>query len=189
MKLDHKRKALFALFLLFAFALACTDETGKANKLVDEGNKLVDEANKLWADANGKQEKMKSAVDQISSDNTEADLEKARSIAKEVIDAYDKAKNKCTEAAKKYEEGSGFKINEKFKEYLKLKADEFKKRAEMSESAKGVAQALISSENKNDYTKKSAESDEKTEKLRKEAQDLADKANTIQKENKDIFKQ
>ena len=50
--------ALWAGLLLLAVALACgsSDETEKANKLVNEGNAAIDEGKKYVADAEEKKE-------------------------------------------------------------------------------------------------------------------------------------
>lgn len=179
--------AIMAVFLMVVAVLACSlgDETDKANKLVDEGNAAVQEANKYVTEAEEKKQKMYNAVPSIK---TDAQLEQARALAKEAIAAYDKAKEKCDAVAKKYEEASNLKIKDKFKEYLTLKAKEWKKRAETVETAKGTPQALIDSENGGIYTTKANANNEKVDKLSKEANDFASQAEKLQKENKDVFK-
>jgi hypothetical protein len=117
-----------------------------------------------------------------------AELEQARTVAKEAIAEYEQAKQKCTEAANKYEEASKLKVNDKFKEYLTLKAKEYKLRAELMETAKGTPQALIDSENQASFTSKAKAINEKVDKLSKEADDLGAQADKIRNENKGIFK-
>src|SRR5262249_12867391 len=136
-----------ALLLLTAAVLACrsasSNETDKANKLVAEGNAAVQEAKKFIADAEDKKNQMlKTNV---------AKLAQARAIAADAIAAYDKAKDKCKEAAQKYDEASKLKISDKFKEYLTLKVKEYNKRAELVEAAKGTPQALIDSTNRSSF--------------------------------------
>lgn len=179
--------AVMALFLMVAAALACNfgDETDKANKLVDEGNTSVQDARKYITEAEEKKAKMLEAVDAIKGDE---DLEAARKTAKEVITAYDKAKEKCEDVAKKFEEASKLKINEKFKEYLSIKVSEFKKRADLVDAAKGTPQALIDSKNKASFMTLAKSTAEKVDKLNKEADDLAGQAEKVQKENKDVIK-
>src|ERR1700682_5745291 len=102
--------AVMALLFLVAAVLACSsgDDTAKANKLVDEGNAAVQDAKKFVTEAEGKKQAML---------NTPvAQLADARATAKEAIADYDKAKEKCKEASKKYEEASKLKIKDKFKE-------------------------------------------------------------------------
>jgi membrane-associated HD superfamily phosphohydrolase len=188
-KMSNQRQltTVMALLLVVAAVLACNlgDETGKANKLVDEGNAAVQDAKKYYEDAEEKKENMINAVDAIKND---ADLEAARAIAKEAIVAYDKTKAKCEEVSKKYEEASKLKIKDKFKEYLTLKTSEFKKRAEIVDTAKGIPQALIDSKNKASFNSSAKTISEKVDKLTKEADDLGAQADKLQKDNKDIFK-
>jgi DMSO/TMAO reductase YedYZ molybdopterin-dependent catalytic subunit len=183
-KLNSQRHAtaVMALFLVVAAVLACSlgDETEKANKLVDEGNAAVKEAQKYVADAEEKKQKMLRT--------NVAKLEEARATAKEAIAAYTKAKEKCDEAAGKYEEASKLKIKDQFKEYLTLKTKEFKKRAELVETAQGVPQALLDSKNRADFVSSANTTNEKVDKLSKEADDLAAQATKLQKDNPGIFK-
>lgn len=188
-KMSYQRQltTVMALLLVVAAVLACNfgDETDKANKLVDEGNTAIQDAKKYYADAEEKKEKMITAVDAIKGD---ADLEAARAMAKDVITAYDKTKSKCEEVAKKFEEASKLKVNDKFKDYLTIKVSEFKKRAEIVDAAKGTPQALIDSKDKATFISAAKSTNEKVEKLSKEADDFAAQAEKVQKENKDVIK-
>lgn len=176
-----------AFLLMVAAVLACNlgDETDKANKLVDEGNAAVSDAKKYVTEAEEKKQKMMSAVDAIK---VEADLEAARGLAREAIAAYDKTKAKCEEVASKFEEASKLKVNEKFKEYLTIKVKEYRKRAEVVDTAKGTPQALIDSKKKESFMSSAKSNAEKVDKLDKEADDLAAQADKVQKENKDVIK-
>ena len=174
--------AVMALLILVVAVLACSsgDETEKANKLVDEGNSAVKEAKKHVADAEEKKQKMlKTPV---------AELEDARATAKEAIAAYDKAKEQCKEASKKYEEASKLKVKEKFKEYLTLKMKEWDKRAEWVETAKGTPQALIDSQSRESFISMANANTDRVDRLSKEADDLAEQADKLQKDDPDIFK-
>ena len=184
MKMDNQRhsNAVMALLLVLGAVLACSsgDETAKANKLVDEGNTAVQDAKKFVADAASKKQQML---------NTPvAKLADARATAQEAIAAYDKAKEKCKEASKKYEEASKLKIKDKFKEYLALKVKEYDKRAELVETAKGTPQALIDSKTRSAFIGMARANNERVDRLSKEADDLAAQADKLQKDNPDIFK-
>jgi len=171
-----------ALFLLVAAVLACSsgNETEKANKLGDEGNAAVEEGKKFYADAEAKKQQMlETKVSQLA---------EARTLAKEAIAAYDKAEDKCKEAAKKYDEASKLKISDKFKEYLGLKTKEYNKRAELVEAAKGTPQALIDSESRTSFISKANANNDKVAKLIKEADELAGQAKKIETDNPDMFK-
>ena len=182
--------ALLAAALLVAVVLACNlDETTKANELVKQGNAAVEEFKKFATDAEDKKEKMLVAVDAIrESENQEADLEKAKGIAKESIDGYTKAEAKCKEVASKYDEASKLKLNEKFKDYLAAKVKEWNKRAEVMAAAKGIPQALIDSKSHADFMSAAKAAKEKTDKLDKEATDLRDAGDKIQKDNPTVIK-
>src|SRR5258706_12943360 len=182
MRNQRHTNPVMALLLLVAAVLAwsSSDETEKANKLVDEGNSAVQEAKKFVGEAEGLKEKM------LQTDV--AQLDEARAIAREAIAAYDKAKLQCKEASKKYEEASKLKVKDKFKEYLELKTKEFDKRAELVETAKGTPQALIDSENRSAFIGMAKANNERVDRLTKEADDLAAQANKLQKDNADIFK-
>ncbi len=180
---SQRHSSMFlALFLLVAAVLACSsgDETEKANKLGDEGNAAVAEGKKFFQEADDKKQKMLQT--------NVSELAEARTLAKEAIAAYDKAEDKCKEAAKKYDEASKLKISDKFKEYLELKAKEYNKRAELVETSKGTPQALLDSENRSSFITRAQANNEKVAQLAKEAEDLAAQATKIEKDNPNMFK-
>lgn len=186
MKMNNQRNstAVMAMLLLVAVVLACNktggDETEKANNLVTEGNAAVQEAKQYVTEAGEKLDKMlKTPV---------AKLKEARATAAEAIAAYDKAKGKCKEASKKFEEASKLKVKDKFKEYLTLKVKEFDKRAELVETAKGTPQALIDAKNRVSFVSVANANNERVDRLTKEADDLAAQAAKVQKDNPDSFK-
>jgi hypothetical protein len=183
-KMNSQRHSsmIMALFLLVAAVLACSsgDETEKANKLGDEGNAAVEEGKKFFQDADDKKQKMlQTNVSQLA---------EARTLAKESIAAYDKAEEKCKEAAKKYDEASKLKISDKFKEYLGIKVKEYNKRAELVEAAKGTPQALIDSESRSSFITRAQANNDKVAALAKEADDLAGQAKKLEADNPNMFK-
>lgn len=187
MKVNHPSQSsmFMALLLLLAVVLACGgttigNETEQANKLVDEGNAAVQDAKKFVTEAESKKDSMlHTNVRQMA---------EARTLAKEAVAAYDKAEEKCKEAAKKYDEASKLKINDKFKEYLGLKVKEYNKRAEMVATARATPQALLDSESRNSFVIRVKAANEKVDQLSREAQELADQSDKLQKGNPDIFK-
>lgn len=184
MNTPNKSSMFMAVLLLLAVVLACSssvgNETAQANKLVDEGNAAVQEAKKFVATAEEKKDAMlHTNVRQLA---------EARTLAKESVAAYDKAEEKCKEAAKKYDEASKLKINDKFKEYLALKVKEYNKRAELVESARATPQALIDSESRASFITRAKAANDKVEELNKEADEFASQSDKLQKDNPDIFK-
>lgn len=184
MKMNNQRysSAVMALLLLVAAVLACSsaNETEKANKIGDEGNAAVQEGKKFFIDADEKKQRMLQT--KVS------ELAEARTLAKEAIAAYDKAGEKCKEAARKYEEASKLKISNKFKEYLGIKVKEYNKRAELVEASKGTPQALIDSETRSSFASRMQANNEKVAQLAKEADDLAGQAKKLEADNPDMFK-
>ena len=174
--------ALLAGLLLLGVLLACgsSDETEKANKLVNEGNAAIDEGKKYVADAEEKKSRMLQTP--------VAQLAEARTLAREAIRTYEQAEQKAKEAAGKFDEASKLKVSDKFKEYLALKVKEFNKRAELVEALKGVPQALIDSENRTSFMTRANESNQKAQNLAKEADDLEAQADKLQKDNPDSIK-
>jgi hypothetical protein len=186
MKMNNPSQSsmFMALLFLVAVVLACStttgNETDKANKLVDEGNAAVQEAKKSVATAEEKKDAMlHTKVSQLA---------EARTLAKESVAAYDKADEQCKEAAKKYDEASKLKINDKFKEYLALKVKEYNKRAELVEAARATPQALLDSESRTSFITRAKAANDKVEALSKEAEELSNQSQKLQKDNPDIFK-
>ena len=175
-----------AFVLLIAAIWACGNSTtnngdlDKANKLVDDGNAAVDQVKKFFEDADGKKEQM------MHTDRRR--VAEARVLAAGAIASYDKAADKCKEAASKFDEASRLNVSDKFKQYLILKTKEFNKRAELMEAGKGTPQALIESTNWSSFANRANSNQTKIDQLLKEAQDLAAQADKIQKDNPDIFK-
>src|SRR5258708_959110 len=174
--------AFMALLLLVAAVLACSsgDETEKANKLAGEGNAAVEEGKKTFQDADDKKQKMLRT--------NVSELAEARTLAKEAIAAYDKAEDKCKEAARKYDEASKLKISDKFKEYLGIKVREYNKRAELCEAAKGTPQALIDSESRPSFISRANVNNGRVAQLLKDADEIAGQAKKLEADNPDMFK-
>jgi hypothetical protein len=179
-----KRNSVFALAVVLAFVLACSggNETDQANKLVAEGNAAINEGNKLATEAGAKND---SVFDQLSADDFEASKEKLSPTAKEAVDGLTKSAAKYREAAKKFEEASKLKIDDKFKEYLSLKSQEFNKRAEQMDVGKGNAQALLDSSDMQGLTAEISKNRTRYQSLDKESKDLEAKAAKIREDNKD----
>lgn len=186
MNFKYKLNALISLLMIFIIVLACnTNENVKANEHIDKANTSIDSANTALKDANSKNAAMISAEKNVKSNS---EIESVKTMAKDVIAAYEKASADYNEASKQFDEAGKLKVQDKFKEYVQTKADEMKKRSEMCNAAKGIAQALIDSKNRKEYNEKTSGVDDKVADISKEAKELADKAEKIREENKDIFK-
>lgn len=184
-----KRNALLAFMLMAAFALACSslgDEREKANQLVNEGNKLVEEGNQLGQDAQAKFKEISQMMRGFP-DNRE-DL---RQPSDELTDIIEKGSEKFREASKKFDEASKLKVDEKFKEYLSLKSQEFNKHAEHIEALKGYPQAILDPAIKDATALKTKLEavDARVDDVGKEWKNLEARANKVREDNKDKFKQ
>ncbi len=178
-----KRNMFLAFALMITFVLACGsgDEIDKANKLVAEGNTAIQEGNKLALEAGPKNDKI---FEEVTADTYEEDKEKLKGTAKEAIDGLTKSAEKYREASKKFDEASKLKVDDKFKEYLTLKSQEFSKRAEQMDAAKGNAQAFLDSADAVSLMAKINANKPRIEALDKESKDLEAKADKIRSENK-----
>lgn len=183
-----RRNSLIALAMLIGFVLACSgslgDETAQANKLVNEANALIQEGNKLSTDASAKNDKV---FNELKPATFDEDKERLKGAAQEAVDGFSKSAQKFRDAAKKFEEASKLKINDKFKEYLQLKTQEFNKNAEQMETAGLMPKAVLDSPDAETLSQKIKENKERYDKLEKEAKELSDKAEKVRAENKDKF--
>jgi hypothetical protein len=180
--------AILAILMLIFVGLACSgDETEKANSLVDEANKFVAEGNKAVQEAESKGKEFDKKVSDASGQREEQqDINKFAND--NLIPTYNKIKENYTKAGEKFGEASKLKINDKYKEYLQLKEQEFKKRAEYAESLNAIPNTLAKSQSKDEYLEKVEKDVENSKKLAKEADDIAAKATKIQTDNPTIFK-
>lgn len=184
MKPHLRNYTLLALLALLTFAVACT-ETEQANKLIEEGNAMITEANKMSEEAGTKYGKL---LDNMTDENFSEEQAKSKSDINAAADAFGKSAEKYRAAAKKFEEASKMKVDDKFKEYLSFKAQEFNKNADGSEAAQALVKALADSADGAAFKAKIAELKPKVDQLSKEATEFQQKAEKIRTENKDKFK-
>lgn len=181
-----KRFTSFTFLLLACFVLGCNAyETDKANKLVDAGNVAVTEANQFFQEANSKADKL---FDSINIQQYPEERDSLKDSAQEALNEFEKSAAKYREAATKFDEASKLKLQEQLKEYLRLKSQEFSKRAEQADIAKGNPKALLESRDADELVKKVKENEDRSDNLEKEAGELAEKSSKIEQENKNIFK-
>lgn len=175
-----------AFIILIMVGLACSgDETQKANELVKEANKFIMQATEDAKKADEKGNEYDTKLAKITNDNQ---LEELRNLGKEVMKNYDSINESFTKASSKFDEASKLKINEKFKEYLEIKAKEMKKRSEYFLEIKKIPQALIDSKSKQEYLSESAKIGTSAKKMIDEAKDLAEKGDKIVKDNPSVIK-
>jgi hypothetical protein len=188
MKTKNRLNFVLAGLLLAGLLLACKfgDETEKANELIAKANKSITAANEAGQKGLKRIAEMEEMAGKIASDD---DLKETRAVAGECKETFGKARDGYKEASEGFSGASKLKVNEKFKEYCETKAAELLKRSEMMTAGAEEAEAMIKSENRNEYQTQVKTITEKFNKLKGEADELAKKADKIQADNKDVFKE
>ena len=192
MKNQNKINAIFIAVIALAIGLACS---GSAGNQQAEANKIVDQANKKLDDAKTLYEKTETRNTALFSQNIQtlqqlfAYKAKMGGEAKSIVGDYEKVVEMLKDVSKQYDDISRMNLNEKYKDYAKLKSDEFAKRAEAVDIRKGNAQAFTEIDDPRTMTAKFDENNAKSDRLFKDAEDMGAKAKKMEDENKDIFKQ
>ena len=186
--LMNPRKKLSALLalLIAAFLLASCSEMSKAKKLVEDGNNAVKESEKYAVEADSKLKELDRRREEFPSNREQLEV-----VSKEAIELLVKASQKLREAASNYEAAGQAKIDDKLREYLSLKSQEFSKHVEHLEAAREIPKSIMDS-SVTDFSllnERRIEINDRIEKLKKEWVDLAARAKKIQEENKEKFEQ
>lgn len=177
-----------ALSVLISLLTGCgstgADETEKANKLIAEANTAIDAGN-LSAIAAGKKNDW---IFQEIRDTTFADDKvRLKDAATETVSGFHQSAARFREAAGKFEEAGRLRVNDKFKEYLLLKSQEFNRNAAKMEAAAAIPQAVLDSDTIEQLRQRFNENKTRYEELEKEAKELADRAEKVRADNKDQF--
>lgn len=178
-----KLSALLALLGLACFLISC-GEMNRAKRLVEDGNNAVKESEKYAVEADAKLKELDRRREEFPGNREELGV-----VCKETIDLLDKAAGKLREAALNYETASQAKIDDKLKEYLSLKSQEFNKHVQHLEAAREIPKSIMDS-TVTDFSllnERRIEIDDQIEKLKKEWIDLAARAKKIREENKEKF--
>ena len=190
MKLNNKLNTLIVLFAAFMLVVGCSGGTqqAEANKIVDQANKKLDETKEQYA----KVEARNTALFGVNV-QTVAQLRfyknKMESEAKSIVAEYERVAESLKDIAKQYDEISRLNVDEKYKEYAKLKSDEYAKRADAVGIRKGNAQAFAEIDDPRTLLAKFDENNTKSDRLFKDAEDISTKAKKIEEDNKEVFKQ
>ena len=190
MNTQNKLNALLAIIVTAFIVLACSGsgEQAEANKIVAEANKKLEEARTLIVKTEARNKTLFSANIQTNS-QLQAYKDRMGGEAKEIVADYEKVSETLKDISRKYDEVSRMKVSDKYKEYTKIKSEEFAKRADAVAMDKGNAQAFTEIDDPKTMLSKFNENNEKSVKLYKEADELGAKAKKIEEENKDLFKE
>lgn len=159
----------------------------RANILVAEGNAEVEAGRK---DAQDGMAKYVEAFDFDEKTGTAADWEGLKQPAREASELLSRAALSFDKAAVKFEEASRLKVEDGFRQYLALKAQEFRKRAERFRVVKEIPEGLLNNATDDSKTllSKIDDANPRAQKLSDEADQLEAQAEKIRQENADKFK-
>ena len=190
-KQTNQLNALFIVIIAVFIGLACSSSGGsqveEANKAVDAANKKLDEAKDLYAKTEERNTKLFSTNIQTV---RQLQYYKANmgGEAKAIVADYEKVSEMLKDVSKQYDNISRMNVTDKYKDYAKLKSDEFAKRSEAINIRKGNAQAFAEIDDPKTMIAKFDENNAKSDRLFKDAEDMSAKAKKME-EDKDLFKQ
>jgi uncharacterized protein YxeA len=185
MNLSKKFHFILMSSILACFITSCS-EMSRANRLIESSNDAVKESEKYTEAAKAKLDELDRRREEFPSER-----ETLGKVSQEAIELLNKAAQKLREAAGNYEAAGQAKIDEKLKEYLSLKAQEFNKHVEHLEAVREIPKSILD-ESVTDFSElneRRNEIDSRIDKLKKEWEDLAARANKIREENKEKFEQ
>ena len=187
--LKGSRKILAVLLLIPALAApGCkyfaskesTDQLKEANKLQEEADQLAAKVDDAYNRATQKEDAIKA----------EKKAKTRQQLNEEETAIYDQAIADAKSAAEKYEQASKLKVDEKYKQYLDLRAQLMRKSGAHLSALKELPTARNDTSRQGQRTLRNKQADIKTrsDKLKKEVDDLKTQADKVQKENGDKFK-
>ena len=189
-KQTNQINALFIVIIAVFIGLACSSggsQVEEANKAVDAANKKLDEAKDLYVKTEERNTKLFSTNIQTV---RQLQYYKANmgGEAKAIVADYEKVSEMLKDVSKQYDNISRMNVTDKYKDYAKLKSDEFAKRSEAINIRKGNAQAFAEIDDPKTMIAKFDENNAKSDRLFKDAEDMSAKAKKME-EDKDLFKQ
>lgn len=184
-----RKTTLWLVVLLAAISLsmACGGQEDEANKLVNEGNTFIDKSKATDSKIGSLSKELLGEAWMNAEDNVKY-VADHKAKFDELVGLDEQNEKAMTEAAAKFDQASKLKVDDKFKEYLGLKSQEFKKLAEKYKSEASFLKSLLAEKDSDkagklseDYAKKSAE-------IMKEVADITAKSEKIMKDNPTLFK-
>lgn len=161
--------------------LGPADETDEAAKLVADANQDLQKIKRLYKDNEGKREEIKKALETNNADEV-------KKLADEVVyiinDGFDYGKN----AVDKIGQAEEMKVNDDYREYLRLKEEALKKQMEAFEEYRQAARTLRDQyEPKNAQVREKVTNEFKTRsenyaRIMEKARELSNQANDLAKD-------
>ncbi|MBS1793507.1 MAG: hypothetical protein JSS81_06615 [Acidobacteria bacterium] len=184
-----KKIAIYGLVLAAACGLlaACGGQTDEANKFINEANAALDKSKPAT-------EKADTMINELMGPNMvkAEDIEQYKTDNKakfdEVAGLYEESGKGMSEAVAKFEQAGKLKIDDKFKEYVNLKAQEFRKRADRQKAMATYIKAFLAEKDAAKSDQMVGDNNTKDAAALKEANELGAKAEKIVKDNPSIFK-
>ncbi|HEV2915439.1 MAG TPA: hypothetical protein VGX92_19320 [Pyrinomonadaceae bacterium] len=191
--LTQKSRGRFYVLLLLALLLLLPAPGCKYFKRADDT--VLKDANKLAGEADALSLKVDDAYKEAAQKDEEiigARKDKARikKLSDEEVALYDQAAKDAREAAEKYEQASKLKVDAKYQEYLNLMGQYMRKHGAHLAALKELIAARLEATNKPGRASRDKQTEAKTrsERLKKEMDDIKAQADKLKRENGDKFK-
>lgn len=195
MGLASRQMIFFAIAIGLAFSAACrssgssggfeilgpVDETAEAGRIVQEANADLRKIKVLYEENENKRQELKSALE---SDNKEEVKKISDNVVQIINEGFDSGKA----AVDKIQQAQDMKINDDYKEYLRLKESALMKQMEAFEQYRQAARTLRDNydpKNTGQRDKVKADFEQRSEKYRElmeKARDFSAEANELYKE-------
>ena len=175
---------LAALALLCPLAAGCsllTDQTDEANKLVDEVNSLRQRAAEIDKQAEAKE-------GQIAALDVAGERARINELSKEQAELYRQSAGLYREGADKAEQASRLKVDQWFKDYLGLKAQQLRKAAEITDVQRRQSEAWLGGQPFDGVKAEIERLNEEVKKLSGEMAELNQRVTKAEEENRERIK-
>jgi hypothetical protein len=152
-----------------------------ANKLEGEADALSAKVDDVYKQAAQKDEEINAA---------KKDKARIKKLSDEEVALYDEATKNARDAAEKYEQAAKLKVDTKYQEYLNLRGQYMRKHGAHLAALKDLVAARLEATSKPGKASRDKQTEARTrsERLKKEVDDLKAQAEKLQKENGDKFK-
>lgn len=184
-------KTLKLLYILPLIALllltpGCKYFTRADDPVLKEANKLEGEADALSAKVEDSYKQVAQKDEEINA--AKKDKARIKKLSDEETELYDQATKDARDAADKYEQASKLKVDAKYQEYLNLRGQYMRKHGAHIAALKELVVARLEAKPGKAARDKQAETKSRSERLKKEMDELKAQIEKIQKENGDKFK-
>lgn len=189
MKKQNRLNTVLIAMIAIAMGLACggKNQIEEAGKTLNQANRKLDEAKNLYSRTERRNTNLFSA-DIRTFEELQDYKNRMSGEAESIVDDYERAAQLMSEVSGQYDEVSRMNLGEKYKDYARLKSDEFAKRAEAVSIRKDNTREFMEIDDPRTMTMKLDETNSKSDRLFKDADDMGAKAKKMEEENKNIFK-